>query len=79
MKATQHGVHSALPAATGALEKLQHVRVKAHGDVPLVSPGRRIGAGYPIGGNPVPRGIASHICRKFLLGWVSIDIYMLYW
>jgi len=71
-EAVQHGIHAALPAATAALEKLQCVGVKAHGHLTLIlgrsahQPSRRTGAAYPIGGNPVPNGIARHVRREFL-------------
>src|SRR5277367_3635155 len=77
-EAAQHGVHAALPPATGALEELQHVRVKAHCDLTLIlsgtphQPGRGIGAAHPISGSPLlPGGITRHIRRELLLGFGS--------
>src|SRR5215472_9961548 len=74
-EAAQHRVHTALPAAPGALVKLEHIGVEAHGDLTLVllralhKPGRRLGTARPVAGNPFPCEVACHIGGQFLLGF----------
>ena len=73
-KAAQHGVHAALPAATGALEELEHVRVKAHRDLALIlswPPHQLVAASARLTqspGTPCPGGIVRHVRREFVLG-----------